>query len=265
MPKTVAPQPGSAGSLDEASAKSGPDPLVIRATKERRRRNAGRRVSPTSAPPPSSSPLAGEDRGGGAARVQRDAPPVGVPPRHLLSEPTPQLSSGYALPGTRRVTLLACPSPASSSQAGHSAGRAYSRSRPGTELRSRPRGPLPLRLQACLRKASPSERDFPTVAEMVTNVNREAIRHYYGDSSAARVAPIERQAESMPVFKLARCSRISRSLSSGRPLRAGPVGSSGLQALDPSCCYSARRTCGIFFTIKRQVCSTSSSVNTASP
>ncbi|HEV2977906.1 MAG TPA: hypothetical protein VG425_09980 [Casimicrobiaceae bacterium] len=30
-------------------------------------------------------------------------------------------------------------------------------------------------------------------------------------------------------------------------------------------CYSARRTCGIFFTMKRQVCSTSSSVNTASP
>ena len=27
---------------------------------------------------------------------------------------------------------------------------------------------------------------------MVTNVNREAFRHYYGDSSAARVAPIER-------------------------------------------------------------------------
>jgi len=28
-------------------------------------------------------PLAGEERGGGTARVQRDAPPVGVPPRHL--------------------------------------------------------------------------------------------------------------------------------------------------------------------------------------
>ena len=41
--------------------------------------------------------------------------------------------------------------------------------------------------------------------------------------------PDERQRNPGRAFKLPTRSRISRSLSSGRPLRAGPVGSSGLQ------------------------------------
>jgi hypothetical protein len=50
-------------------------------------------------------------------------------------------SAPDALPGTRS----SCPSPASSSQAGHSAGRALLRSRPGAQVTSpRPREPLPL-------------------------------------------------------------------------------------------------------------------------
>jgi hypothetical protein len=147
------------------SAKSGNDRAACNAApafrcascglRERRRRNAGRRVSPTSAPPPSSSTAcAGAQRRGRGARPRRqvyasrrtqnprDAPPVGVPPRRLL-----QRANAAAQLRTRFLGRgISCPSPASSSQAGHSAGRALLRSRPGAQVTSpRPREPHPLR------------------------------------------------------------------------------------------------------------------------
>ena len=87
----------------------------------------------------------------------RDAPPVGVPPRRLLqrANAAAQLRMRFLGRG------VSCPSPASSSQAGHSAGRALLRSRPGAQVTSpRPREPHPLR-----RPVSPAdvlrERDSP--------------------------------------------------------------------------------------------------------
>ena len=71
----------------------------------------------------------------------RDAPPVGVPPRRLLqrANAATQLRTRFLGRG------VSCPSPASSSQAGHSAGRALLRSRPGAQVTSpRPREPPPL-------------------------------------------------------------------------------------------------------------------------
>ena len=73
--------------------------------------------------------------------------PVGVPPRHLLR----RTNANGSAPATRflgrgpdrRYPSSACPSPASSSQTGHNAGRAYSRSRPRTELRAPPAGTAP--------------------------------------------------------------------------------------------------------------------------
>jgi hypothetical protein len=50
-----------------------------------------------------------------------------------------------------------------------------------------------------------------------------------GGAPKATRSPDERQRNPGRAFKLPTRSRISRSLSSGRPLRAGPVGSSGLQ------------------------------------
>ena len=79
----------------------------------------------------------------------RDAPPVGVPPRRLL-----QRANAAAQLRTRFLGRgVSCPSPASSSQAGHSAGRALLRSRPGAPVTSpRPREPPPLR-----RPVSPAD------------------------------------------------------------------------------------------------------------
>ena len=79
----------------------------------------------------------------------RDAPPVGVPPRRLL-----QRANAAAQLRTRFLGRgVSCPSPASSSQAGHSAGRALLRSRPGAQVTSpRPREPHPLR-----RPVSPAD------------------------------------------------------------------------------------------------------------
>jgi hypothetical protein len=70
--------------------------------------------------------------------------------------------------------------------------KAITESARGTECKSA-HGTAPAPSSGLPPEGVPSERDFPTVAEMVTNVNREAIRHYCGDSSSARVAPIERQ------------------------------------------------------------------------
>ena len=113
---------------------------------KKRKWNAERRVCPTSAPPPSSSPACagGQRRGRGARPAGRAAS------RHstaaLAAASQRRSSAPDALPGTRSdrgVTLdLACPSPASSSQTGHSAGRAFFRSRPGAAVTSRrPREP----------------------------------------------------------------------------------------------------------------------------
>jgi len=64
------------------------------------------------------------------------------------SEPTPPLSSRRASCDSAKKRALpasACPSPASYSQTGHHAGRAFSRSRPGAMVTSRrPREPLSL-------------------------------------------------------------------------------------------------------------------------
>jgi hypothetical protein len=141
--------------------------------------------------------------------------------------------------------------------------KAITESARGTECKSA-HGTAPAPSSGLPPEGVPSERDFPTVAEMVTNVNREAIRHYCGDSSSARVAPIERQrnpcrcssSHVVPGFRGA-CHRAGH-------FGPDPLAHPGYKLRYPSC-YSARRTCGIFFTIKRQVCSTSSSVNTASP
>ena len=119
----------------------GPDPLVHPGYKFIRlqRREAERRQTRISnlRTPTFILPACGGRTEEGARRASIGTrSPVGVPPRRLLSEPTPPLSSGYALPGTRpdgRYPNRACPSPASSSQTGHGAGRAYSRSRPRTE------------------------------------------------------------------------------------------------------------------------------------
>jgi hypothetical protein len=59
-------------------------------------------------PQPSSFPLAGEDRGGGAARVRRGRARLSAFHRgSCLGDPTPPLSSGYALPGTQPRRVLA--------------------------------------------------------------------------------------------------------------------------------------------------------------
>ena len=90
-------------------------------------------------------------------------------------------SAPDALPGRDRGA--SCPSPASSSQAGHSAGRALLRSRPGAQVTSpRPREPLPLR-----RPVSPAdvlhERDSSLhVTETVMNVKKGL---HIGDNRSA--------------------------------------------------------------------------------
>jgi hypothetical protein len=71
----------------------------------------------------------------------------------------------------------------------------------------------------------PAVRDLPPGGKQ--NCCRGAISRpsfaHGGEWRTAR-SPDERQRNPEPAFKLASRSRISRSLSSGRPLRAGPVG-----------------------------------------
>jgi hypothetical protein len=109
--------------------------------RKKRKWNAERRVCPTSAPY-------------SAARVRQDAPPLGIPPRHLLqrANAAAQLRTRFLGRDSERMirksenrfsekimrqlllrmlAAVLCPSPAISSQTGHSAGRAFSRSRPG--------------------------------------------------------------------------------------------------------------------------------------
>jgi hypothetical protein len=123
--------------------------------KEKRKRNADRRVQPTSAPYGrgarpclfSLSRLRGRV-GRGHARLSA------FHRGSSLGDRTPLLSFRHALPATwsgrtipklrttgferpcasqRALPAPSCPSPASSSQTGHNAGRACSRSRPGAE------------------------------------------------------------------------------------------------------------------------------------
>jgi hypothetical protein len=92
------------------------------------------------------SPRAVEDRGGGAARVQRDAlacrrSTAALAAANQRRRSAPARASWDAA-HIRRYLKRACPSPASFSQTGHGAGRAFSRSRPGTAVTSRrPREP----------------------------------------------------------------------------------------------------------------------------
>ena len=127
--------------------------------KEAERRQT--RISNLRAPACILSRLRGGQRRGRGARPRRqvnasrrtqnprDAPPVGVPPRRLL-----QRANAAAQLRTRFLGRgVSCPSPASSSQTGHSAGRALLRSRPGAQVTSpRPREPHPLR-----RPVSPAD------------------------------------------------------------------------------------------------------------
>ena len=72
-----------------------------------------------------------------------DRSPPGVPQRRSRSEPTPPLSSrrtSWDAAERRVLSVSACPSPATKSQTGHDAGRAYSRSRPGAECVVPPAG-----------------------------------------------------------------------------------------------------------------------------
>jgi hypothetical protein len=91
-------------------------------------------------------PLAGEDRGGGAARVRRDAlacrrSTAALAAANQRRRSAPERASWDAA-HIRRYLKRACPSPASFSQTGHGAGRAFSRSRPRTAVTSRrPREP----------------------------------------------------------------------------------------------------------------------------
>ena len=78
---------------------------------------------------------------GAAHPLRSGCPPRGAPLRLCHRCPVggwTQLRA--ALPGTRHC---ACPSPASSSQSGRSAGRAESRSRPSARLRASPAGTAP--------------------------------------------------------------------------------------------------------------------------
>jgi hypothetical protein len=127
--------------------------------KEKRKRNADRRVYPTSA-------LFRARRASTADKcTQVCAHKIHVTRRlsafhhgSCVGDRTPPLSLEHALPGTRQH---ACPSPASSSQTGHSAGRAYCPKPPGERRVSHhPRAPHSLHLQEYPRpKASFTERD----------------------------------------------------------------------------------------------------------
>jgi hypothetical protein len=127
----------------------------------------------------------------GAARVQRHAPPVGVPPRHLVqrTNAAPQLRTRFL--GQRMIRKSGnrfsekimrnekFPSPAIDSQAGRDAGRAYPRSRPGAKVTS----PCPREPHSPHRPVSPAdvlhehERDSAyNVTGIGTNVKEKVTR-----------------------------------------------------------------------------------------
>ena len=148
-------------------------------TKEKRKRNADRRVQPTSAPYGrgarpclfSLSRLRGEGREGARS-------PIGVPPRLLAvgrSNATGR-SFRHALPATwsgrtipklrttgferpcasqRALPAPSCPSPASSSQTGHNAGRRVPEAARVRSVSFRARAPHSLHLSEYLRDRRP--------------------------------------------------------------------------------------------------------------
>jgi hypothetical protein len=65
----------------------------------------------------------------GCGAAQRGRSPVGVPPRHLVQRANAaaqlQIRASWDLAKRRALPAPACPSPASFSQTGHRAGRAY--------------------------------------------------------------------------------------------------------------------------------------------
>jgi hypothetical protein len=106
-------------------------------------------------------PRAGEDRGGGAARVHADKCTQVCAHKIHATRRLSAFHRGACCRANAAAQLrtrflgrgVSCPSPASSSQAGHSAGRALLRSRPGAPVTSpRPREPPPLR-----RPVSPAD------------------------------------------------------------------------------------------------------------
>ena len=105
-PSSSQAAPGFHGACHRAGH-FGPDPLVPSGPRKKGRRNAGRRVSPTSAPATFILPACG-----GGQRRGRGARPAGrarLSAFHrgsCLGDPTPPLSSGYALPGTQPRRVL---------------------------------------------------------------------------------------------------------------------------------------------------------------
>ena len=129
--------------------------------------------------------------------------PVGVPPRLLLrrTNATAQLrlraSWDAALTGVTRlepVPVQRAPRRPVIVPAGRIPEAARERSS------NPPAGTAPAPSSGLPPEGVPSERDSSAVAEIVTNVNGGAFRHYYGDNGTARVAPIERQRYPWPVF-----------------------------------------------------------------
>jgi hypothetical protein len=110
------------------------------------RRNADRRVCPTSAPATFILPACGggQRRGrgarpAGALACRRSTAALAAANQRRRSAPA---RASWDAADIRRYLKRACPSPASSSQTGHGAGRAFCRSRPGTAVTSRrPREP----------------------------------------------------------------------------------------------------------------------------
>jgi hypothetical protein len=132
-------------------------------------------------------------------RAGRARSPVGVPPRRLRQRTNAAVRLQHALPGTRSgaqprwferpcaaaraLPAPSCPSPASSSQTGHGAGRAFCRSRPRAAVTSRrPREPHSPAAAGVTRLPSCSRARFATsVPETETIVNENVTRH--GSSS----------------------------------------------------------------------------------
>ena len=119
------------------------------------------------------SPRAGEDRGGGVARVQRDAlacrrSTAALAAANQRRRSAPARASWDAA-DIRRYLKRACPSPASSSQAGHGAGRAFCRGRPRAAVTGRrPQEPHSPRLPASPGDPPEVERDSIAVTQTGT-------------------------------------------------------------------------------------------------
>jgi hypothetical protein len=87
--------------------------------------------------------------------IRRVRSPAGVPPRLLGRRANASFRLRHALPGTRSP----CPSPATWSQTGRNAGRAFSPKPPGARHNPRPQAPHSLHDQVCLEITSLIERD----------------------------------------------------------------------------------------------------------